>query len=420
VLSSFVHAQDKPTSECPTINIIGPVGITPAGELARYEVAIGTNGKSYELVYTWKVTSGRIVSGQGTPKLEVSDVGLSQTVTVKIAGLPKGCSSEFSDTSIIDLVPVPPPEKLDQFVWSTNSLSRERFKRIADASNNNPSSQLFIFTPRDPKIRSSIADKLYAAIPEHYVERDRMTFVDTSSQNTLIQIWLVPPGATPPRKCEECEDSKLPLSIQICPTISVSGPAGITAPGGTMTFEARSKGDLPLQAEFSWTLSAGTIEAGQGTSAILVRAPPDGGAESITAAVKVSVLATQCVETVAQEAKIGPPFTCGLAPDNYPKLRRDEEKARLFNAAVMLRNAPDAILVFVVYLSPKETLVDAKTRASFIRNFFLKQNLIASSRLHLGFARDDMTHTAVYLFPPDNLTSFLKTFNATLRPEEIR
>jgi len=101
------YAQDKPASECPSINIVGPVGITPADELARYEVTVDTHGRSYDLSYNWKVTSGRIVSGQGTQKLEVSDVELTQTVTVKIGGLPIGCTSEFSDTSIIEPVPLP-------------------------------------------------------------------------------------------------------------------------------------------------------------------------------------------------------------------------------------------------------------------------------------------------------------------------
>src|ERR1043166_4819416 len=51
-----------------------------------------------------------------------------------------------------------------------------------------------------------------------------------------------------------------------CPTVSVSGPSGVTAPGQPMTFVATVSG--AENATYNWTVSAGTISSGQGTSTI--------------------------------------------------------------------------------------------------------------------------------------------------------
>jgi len=43
-----------------------------------------------------------------------------------------------------------------------------------------------------------------------------------------------------------------------CPAISVTGPAGIIMPGGSMTFVAHVAGLPDSKEVFKWTLSAGT------------------------------------------------------------------------------------------------------------------------------------------------------------------
>jgi hypothetical protein len=212
----------------------------------------------------------------------------------------------------------------------------------------------------------------------------------------------------------------------VCPKIEVKGPAEAVSPNDIMIFKASADRSLMLDSEFEWTVSAGTIEAGQGTSTIKVRVPT-GGLDKVEASVKVVGPSTRCDEIFTAEAAVRPVLACGLAPDNYPKLNRNDERVRLASAAHMLSMNPNEVLVFVLYLSPNETATDAKKRETFIRNFFERDKLVASGplyvpvdRLLLAFAGDEETHTAVYLIPPTDVASFVKTFKASTNIEDLR
>ena len=81
----------------------------------------------------------------------------------------------------------------------------------------------------------------------------------------------------------ECPDCQAPPPKCACPTLSVSGPAGLTNAGDTMTFTASASGDLT----YNWTVSAGTIESGQGTPSITVRTAAGMEGTNVTATVKI-------------------------------------------------------------------------------------------------------------------------------------
>ena len=213
-----------------------------------------------------------------------------------------------------------------------------------------------------------------------------------------------------------------------CPTITVTGPAGTTAPGETMKFKATPDRALPPDSKFDWTVSAGTIESGQGTDSITVRVPPDGGVDNVHASVKVVGPFAECAETFSVDAAAQlRPFVCGLPPDDYPKLNRNDERVRLYNAAHLWANDPKYVLVFVIYLAPNETAVDAKRRASFIRDFYRNDRFFVSEplrvtedKLALLFATSDRSHTGVYLFPAEDIGSFAESFKASNNLEDIR
>src|SRR5690348_6286479 len=89
----------------------------------------------------------------------------------------------------------------------------------------------------------------------------------------------------------------LPASAQeaalSCPTVNVSCPDSVEA-GEELTFTAGvSDGDAHVDPTYNWTISAGTIRSGQGTSTIVVDTM-DAGGMTITATVDVGGFDRAC------------------------------------------------------------------------------------------------------------------------------
>ena len=135
---------------------------------------------------------------------------------------------------------------------------------------------------------------------------------------------------------EECSDC---VQICSCPTLMVSGPAGTTDPGATMTFTLSGAGSNSV----NWSVSAGTIESGQGTSSITVRAPADGSVSNITATAEVGGLDPNCgcTTTASESAPVAPKPTATLI-DEFGKAPDDDVKARVDNFYIQLNNNPSA------------------------------------------------------------------------------
>jgi hypothetical protein len=114
---------------------------------------------------------------------------------------------------------------------------------------------------------------------------------------------------------------------QSCPQFSVACPDSIdTSP---ITFAVRTGNDLSNKRTFKWTVSAGKIVGGQGTSSIIVDA---NGIEekSITATVEVGGLPEGCGNVAScSTPTICPPPPSSRKFDEYGDLSWAEEKARL-------------------------------------------------------------------------------------------
>lgn len=91
------------------------------------------------------------------------------------------------------------------------------------------------------------------------------------------------------------------LSAQIptCPQIRVVGPSGITPLGESMTFTTNVSGGTTSTYTYNWTVSAGTIEAGQGNPVISVRTNADLEGQTITASIEVGGLPQNCPTTAS-------------------------------------------------------------------------------------------------------------------------
>ena len=149
---------------------------------------------------------------------------------------------------------------------------------------------------------------------------------------------------------QECPDCVAILNCS-CSTPTVSGPSGVTNPGDAMTFTASVSGDVT----YTWTVSAGTIESGQGTPSISVRTTEAMAGSNVTATVDIGGTNPDChcitnaAETAGIQAK--PTFN---TVDEFGKAENDDVKARVDNFYIQLDNNPNAQGYIINYGSPAD------------------------------------------------------------------
>ncbi|HWN08550.1 MAG TPA: hypothetical protein VNO50_04640 [Pyrinomonadaceae bacterium] len=129
-----------------------------------------------------------------------------------------------------------------------------------------------------------------------------------------------------------------------CPTVSVSCPSDVDE-GAPITITA-SAGDGSVT--YNWSVSAGTITSGQGTSTITVDTANLGG-QTVTATVEVGGLAPSCSRTASCSTQVRPGAVPPRKFDEYGDIRFNDEKARLDNYAIELQNAPGSTGTIFVF-----------------------------------------------------------------------
>ena len=133
-----------------------------------------------------------------------------------------------------------------------------------------------------------------------------------------------------------------------CPTVRVSCPDSMEV-GGKLTFTANvSGGDSKVTPTYNWTVSAGSISSGQGTSTIEVDTAGTGGL-TITATVDVGgydrgcIAAESCTTSVA--AKAAPSVKFG----EYVTRDLSANKKMLDDFVLALQNDPEAQGYIIAY-----------------------------------------------------------------------
>ncbi len=128
-----------------------------------------------------------------------------------------------------------------------------------------------------------------------------------------------------------------------CPTLNVDGPAGLTNPGESMTFTANVSGGSGGDITYNWSVSAGSIVSGQGTSVITVSTAGLDPGSNITATLEIGGTPTGCGCQTSGSAtgsikKPDEPTTV----DEFGKAQDDDVKARVDNFYITLNNNPNA------------------------------------------------------------------------------
>jgi len=146
-----------------------------------------------------------------------------------------------------------------------------------------------------------------------------------------------------------CADCKPECS---CPTLSVNGPSAIVAPGTPITFSASTSADVT----YNWSVSAGTISSGQGTSSISVDTTGLSSGSNVTATVEIAgaSLCADCPRTSSATADVAVEKVNPRLVDEYGKLSNDDVKARIDGFYTTLNNDPTAKGYIIIYGTPAQ------------------------------------------------------------------
>ncbi|MFN2516098.1 MAG: hypothetical protein ABR556_07770 [Pyrinomonadaceae bacterium] len=170
-----------------------------------------------------------------------------------------------------------------------------------------------------------------------------------------------------------------------CPNVSVSCPDSVDA-GSSITFSSSLSSDANVT--YNWSVSAGTITGGQGTSSITVDTANLGG-QTVTATVELGGLDPACSRTASCSTSVRPVRGESTRFDEYGDIKFNDEKARLDNYAIQLQNQPGAQGYIVAYGS---CAGEAQARADRAKDYLVNNRQIDAGRLETidGGCRSDL------------------------------
>lgn len=184
--------------------------------------------------------------------------------------------------------------------------------------------------------------------------------------------------------CTDCVAPKPP-----CPTVSVSCPDSVDI-GQPITFTASvSGGPEGFAPTYNWSVSAGTITSGQGTSTVTVDTAGLGG-QTVTATVSLGGADPSCSTTASCTSSVRPPKPVATRFDEYGNIRFNDEKARLDNYAIQLQNEPGSTATIIAYGT---CAGEGQTRGDRAKDYLVNTRGIEAGRITVvdGGCRADLT-----------------------------
>lgn len=186
-----------------------------------------------------------------------------------------------------------------------------------------------------------------------------------------------------------------------CPTVSIDCPTDVVTAGNPVTFTANiSGGDSGATLGYNWTVSAGTITSGQGTTSITVDSTGVQG--SIVATANITGLPAECTTNSAScTVTIGaPPVATEFI--EFPFVSFDDAKANLDNFAVDLQGRPAGTTgTIIVYAAPRDRRGEALRIGNRLKGYLVRNRQIEDARITVvdGGLREQRT-VELFTVPP--------------------
>jgi hypothetical protein len=188
---------------CPTLSVTGG-GIVESGQVMAFRANLAGGTGNAAVSYTWSVSNGRIVRGQGTSAIEVDTAGLDNTNITATVNISNPCSTRSCVTTASETGSVAKKVveavMIDEFGSLKPDDLRARIDAFIVALQNNPGNQGYIINygtnrdvvARERLIRNHLAFRKFDA--------SQVTFVRGGTTGPInSRLYRVPAGAENPR-----------------------------------------------------------------------------------------------------------------------------------------------------------------------------------------------------------------------------
>jgi hypothetical protein len=157
-----------------------------------------------------------------------------------------------------------------------------------------------------------------------------------------------------------------------CPTISVTGPSTIAAPGESMKYYVNISSEVEkYSVEYIWTVSSGKIISGQGGKTLEVI---DELGKNLTVMLEVKGLPEKCSSTASETSMVSEHPSGAVKSDEFDTFGRSDTKGRLDSFFVELMNDPYSE-GFIVFRNDKDLMLRIKVLRNHIafRKFYVNR-----------------------------------------------
>ena len=189
---------------CPAIEIVCPTDVTLGQPITFSSRLTGGVPANANAAYNWTVSAGTIIEGQGTDTIKVDTKLLGgQTVraSLSVGGYNLECAAECS---VSVPLPVYASSIFDEFPDISRNDEKARLDNYGIALQNDPKSTAYVVVY--PGRYSKKGDVQHHAnrivdylVNSRGLDKSRIvTLVGPVKDNLLVNLWIVPQGATPP------------------------------------------------------------------------------------------------------------------------------------------------------------------------------------------------------------------------------
>lgn len=208
-----INIPPAEASPCPyPVNVSAPATVTD-GDIITFSADVGYVGQS-ALSYTWTVSppAARILSGAGTPTIQVDSTGIGGRRVTAILVVDDGSgeracrqTSQASTAIVAPTLTPNRPKQFDEFPSVAFDDDKARFDNLAIEMQTSPNSVGYIIAYPGRRSRAGAAARMGERAVDYItntrgISRGRLVFLPGGTREVeTYELWLVPQGAEPPR-----------------------------------------------------------------------------------------------------------------------------------------------------------------------------------------------------------------------------
>ena len=192
-----------PVSPCPKLELHSTTpGPVKDGRPVKFMATLTGGDQKVIPIFIWSTTAGSIITGQGTPNIDVDSSGAGAdkaiTASILIGGFPPECTADASFT-----IPVAgPAKKLEEYGSIKDGEEAPRLDGFAANVTTSDQAYIIVYAGRtSPRGHANTElRRIRAYLVKAGVTADRIGAIDGGYKEEIShELWLVPIGADAPR-----------------------------------------------------------------------------------------------------------------------------------------------------------------------------------------------------------------------------